>query len=51
MSAPTDVHMVTAKRILRYVIGSLHQGIFIQPRSLSLSTFFDFDWAGDPFDR
>ena len=29
MSAPTVVHLVTAKRILRYVNGSLHQGVFL----------------------
>ena len=51
MSAPTDVHLVTAKRILQYVTGSLHQGIFLQPGSLSLAALSDSDWAGDPFDR
>ena len=51
MSAPTVVHLVTAKRILRYVNGSLHQGVFLQPRSLSLFAFSDLDWPGDPFNR
>ena len=51
MSAPTNVHLVTSKRILRYVNGSLHQGVFLQPRSLSLSAFSDLDWPGDPFNR
>ena len=45
MSAPTDIHLVAAKRILRYVNGSLYQGIFLQPGSLSLSAFSDSDWA------
>ena len=51
MSAPIDVHLVATKRILRYVNGSLHQGIFLQPGSLSISAFSNSDWAGDPFDR
>ena len=51
MSAPIDVHLVATKRILRYVNGSLHQGIFLQPGSLSISAFSDSDWAEDPFDR
>ena len=51
MSAPTNVHLVTSKRILRYVNGSLHQGVFLQPRSLSLSAFSDLDWPGGPLNR
>ena len=43
--------MFVAKRILRYVHGTLNHGVFLQPSPLSLSAFFDSDWAGDPYDR
>ena len=51
MLAPRETHLVVAKRILRYVNGTPNLGIFFQPRPLSLSTFSDSNWAGDPFDR
>ena len=51
MSIPTDIHLITAKRILRYINGTLHFGVFLQPCPLSLSTFSDSDWADDPYDR
>ena len=51
MSFPTNIHLVAAKRILRYLNGTLNFGIFLQLGPISLSTFSDSDWAGDPFDR
>ena len=48
MANPTDTHLIAAKRILRYLNGTLHFGIFLQHGPLSLSAFFDSDWAGDP---
>nr|XP_023891192.1 uncharacterized protein LOC112003238 [Quercus suber] len=51
MSFPTDVHLTAAKRILRYINGTLNFGILLQPGPISLSAFSDSDWAGDPFDR
>ena len=51
MANPTDTHLIATKRILRYLKGTLHFGIFLQHGPLSLSAFFDLDWAGDPFDR
>ena len=51
MSNPTDKHLIAAKRILRYVNGTLHHGVFLQPGPLSLFAFSDSDWTGDPFDR
>ena len=51
MSAACETHLVVAKRILRYVNGTLNLGIFFQPRPLSLSALSDSNWAGDPFDR
>ena len=51
MSIPTDTHLIAAKRILRYLNGTLQFGIFIQPGPIALSTFSDSNWARDPFDR
>jgi transposase InsO family protein len=51
MSAPTTVHLAAAKRILRYLQGTLHHGIAFTPGPLHLSAYTDADWAGDPDDR
>ena len=51
MSQPTQNHLVVAKRILRYLKGTLHNGIHFQAGPLALSTYCDTDWAGDPLDR
>ena len=51
MSKSTQDHLMAAKRILRYLKGTLHNGIHFQPGSLALSTYCDSDWAGDPLDR
>jgi hypothetical protein len=51
MNAPTDIHLTAAKRILRYVRGTLDHGLFCTPGPITLSAFTDADWAGDPDDR
>ena len=56
MHCPTDDHFIVAKRILRYVKGTLDVGLFfpiISPSSQSvfLNANCDADWAGDPNDR
>jgi hypothetical protein len=51
MSTPTSTHLTAAKRILRYIKGTLHHGIASTPGPLSLSVYSDADWAGDPDDR
>uniref|UniRef100_A0A2N9FFC2 Reverse transcriptase Ty1/copia-type domain-containing protein n=1 Tax=Fagus sylvatica TaxID=28930 RepID=A0A2N9FFC2_FAGSY len=51
MSTPTSTHLTAAKRILRYIKGTLHHGIAFTPGPLSLSVYSDADWAGDPDDR
>ena len=43
--------MEAAKRVLRYVRGTLHFGIHFAPGPLTFSAFFDADWVGDPTDR
>uniref|UniRef100_A0A2N9HQR7 Reverse transcriptase Ty1/copia-type domain-containing protein n=1 Tax=Fagus sylvatica TaxID=28930 RepID=A0A2N9HQR7_FAGSY len=51
MHKPTATHLATAKRILRYLQGTLHLGIRFQSGSPTLIAFTDSDWAGDPYDR
>ena len=51
MHQPTDQHLIAAKRILRYVQGSLDHGLSFRPSPLSLTAYTDSDWAGDPMDR
>uniref|UniRef100_A0A2N9J917 Reverse transcriptase Ty1/copia-type domain-containing protein n=1 Tax=Fagus sylvatica TaxID=28930 RepID=A0A2N9J917_FAGSY len=51
MHKPTATHLAAAKRILRYLQGTLHLGIRFQSGSPTLTAFTDSDWAGDPYDR
>ncbi|GAB2288443.1 hypothetical protein Dimus_037998 [Dionaea muscipula] len=53
---PTQQHLVAAKRILKYVQGTVGIGIVLQHAKytiagLQLRAFCDADWAGDPNDR
>ena len=51
MQHPTTSHFDAAKRVLRYVRGTLHFGIHVDPGPITLSAFSDANWAGDPSDR
>lgn len=51
MHAPSHTHFAAVKRILRYVKGSLDQGLYFTPSSLCLTAFCDADWDGDQLDR
>ena len=51
MQHPTTSHFDAAKRVLRYVRGTLHFGLHIDLGPITLSAFSDADWAGDPSDR
>ncbi len=51
MHSPTDTHLVAAKRILRYLKGTLTHGLLFRPSSLHLQAYADADWAGNPDDR
>jgi len=47
MSKPSEVHMGTAKRVLRYLRGTLEFGVFYQPCSdPRLIAYSDSDWGG-----
>lgn len=51
MSHPTTTHLEAAKRVLRYIKGTLHFGISFTPSPLTLTAFSNADKAGDPSDR
>lgn len=51
MHSPTSAHWIAAKRVLRYLKGSIDHGLFFQKGSLTLEAYCDSDWAGDPDDR
>ncbi|XP_026417439.1 uncharacterized protein LOC113312921 [Papaver somniferum] len=52
MSAPRSTHYVVVLRILRYLKGTLYQGLQFSSKSkLILRAYSDSDWAGDVTDR
>ena len=51
MHNSTNVHLMAAKCILRYLHGTLHLGLLFRPNSLQLQAYADADWAEDPVDR
>ena len=50
MSSPADNHLQAAKRILRYLRGSIHHNLAFTLGPLSLLAYSDANWAGDPVD-
>lgn len=52
MQSPTTVHFQAAKRLLRYLVGSVSQGILLASSSAAqLTAFCDSDWASCPTTR
>lgn len=53
MSQPRTSHLLAAKRILRYIKGTLDQGLFFRPQCqpTHLCAYSDADWAGCPETR
>ncbi|MFV0960695.1 Ty1/Copia family ribonuclease HI, partial [Klebsiella pneumoniae] len=56
MHAPTDCHMESVKRILRYLKGTVGDGLRYTcdkdyDSGHHLTTYSDADWAGDPDER
>ncbi|KAM1823768.1 hypothetical protein FF1_025765 [Malus domestica] len=52
MENPTTTHLKTAKRILRYLKGTINFGLFYSSSSnYKLVGYSDSDWAGDSDDR
>lgn len=52
LAAPRTTHYAAVLRILRYVKGTIFQGLHFPFNSpLELKAYSDSDWAGDPTDR
>ena len=52
MHDPRESHLAALKRILRYIRGTLHLGLFFRPSVQSdLVVYSDADWAGCPDTR
>ena len=52
MAAPRSPHYAVVLRILRYLKGTIFDGLhFSSHSSLTLQAYLDADWAGDPTDR
>ena len=52
MESPSKEHFTSAKRVLRYVKGTLNLGLsYKQGRELSLVGYCDSDYGGDSIDR
>ena len=52
MAAPRSPHYAAVLRILRYLKGTIFDGLhFSSHSSLTLQAYSDADWAGDPTDR
>ena len=46
MQSPSEIHFRSAKRVLRYVQGTLDLGILYSRGSIQLLGYSDADWAG-----
>ena len=49
MAAPISPHYAIVLRIIRYLKGTIFGGLYFSSHSsLTLQTYLDADWAGDP---
>ncbi|XP_020677070.2 uncharacterized protein LOC110095752 [Dendrobium catenatum] len=51
LQIPEQIHLYLLKRLLRYIKGTINYGLPISKSSLTLRTYSDADWAGDPVTR
>ena len=47
LNKPSSKHLLAAKRVLRYLKGTLTLGIIYRPPPMRLTGYSDADWAGD----
>jgi hypothetical protein len=45
LQSPTSIHMMAAKRVLRYLKGTLSFGFYYTSSSLKLNGYCDSDWV------
>ena len=50
-SNPTEEHMITVKRIFKYLRGTLDLYLVYKGDFIKLSGYSDTDWVGDPDNR
>ncbi|RVX10885.1 Retrovirus-related Pol polyprotein from transposon RE1 [Vitis vinifera] len=51
-SVPTSAHWLSVKRILRYLKGTMQDGLLLSPSTnLTIEGFSDADWGAQPDDR
>ena len=52
MAAPRSPHYAIVLKILRYIKGTIFDGLYFSSHSsLTLQAYSDANWAGDPTDR
>ena len=51
LHSPTGIHLIAAKRVIRYLKGTLDFGLHYTQGSLQINGYCDLDWAGSPYDR
>ena len=52
MNSPTKMHMGAARRVLRYVQGTLNYGIeYVRDQSATLIGLYDSNWVGSEDSR
>ena len=52
MQQPTSTHWLSVKRILRYLHGTMHDGLLLNSSNqLTIESFKDVDWVAQPDDR
>ncbi|RVW61330.1 Retrovirus-related Pol polyprotein from transposon RE1 [Vitis vinifera] len=52
MQQPTSAHWLSVKRILRYLKGTMQDGLLLSPSTnLTIEGFSDVDWGAQPDDR
>ncbi|KAF5442817.1 hypothetical protein F2P56_035435 [Juglans regia] len=51
MHSPREPHWVVAKRVLRYLKGTIDYGLYFSLDDINLHAYCDSDWARNPDDR